>query len=194
MTFIVRVPVLPLSTFCSDRLLPHLQHHNSGLGHVHFTQYLLGRGASDQQGARLIAYRTLLEDGEDGVRRRGQAGWQVCFEAGWGWRGDGQGCVGKRPHRGSPVRSGGRGGGVLEEGELTAVVRNAKAKDQGDGGDGAKGRDSWGVVGRELGQWPRRHDQVGKAGEWDRWAHRRPAELGFRATGPWRGSWALVPE
>lgn len=50
-----------------------------------------------------------------------------------GWRGDGQGCVGERPHRGSPVRSGGRGRGVLEEGELTAVGRNTKANDPGEG-------------------------------------------------------------
>lgn len=78
MTFIIRVPVLPLSTFCSGRLLPHLQNHNYGLGHVHFTQYLLGglwcHRASDQQGARLMAYRTLLKHEEDGIRRRGQAG------------------------------------------------------------------------------------------------------------------------
>ena len=185
MTFIVRVPVLPLSTFCSDSTPSSFTKSQlrSRSRSFHPVPPVPGglwcHRASDQQGARLMAYRTLLKDGEDGVRRRGQAGWQVCFEAGWGWRGDGQGCVGERPHRGSPVRSGGGGGGVLEEGELPAVGRNAKAKDQGDGGDGAKGRDSWGVVGRELGQWPRRHDQVGKAREWDRWAHRRPAKLGI---------------
>lgn len=44
------------------------------------------------------------------------------------------------PHRGSPVRSGGGRGGVLGDGELTAVGRNIKANDQGDGGNGAKGR------------------------------------------------------